>query len=165
MLTNGLNNKITFQEVESKVKIVFKMFRILGGLIMFAGFGYTLYIFQQDMSKWSNMDTLATAITVGIGLEVVGILGEFLYNGMSRKRIQKNGVDTVGKIISARQTGTYVNEQPEIELTLSYKVNGKDMTGVTKSIISLLDLSKITEGTELVIKYLPDEPEKIVIKK
>lgn len=165
MLTNGLNNKITFQEVKSKVKIVFKMFRILGVLIMVAGFGYTLYIFHQDMSKWSNMDTLAIAITVGIGLEIVGILGEFLYNGMLRKRIQKNGVDTLGKIISARQTGTYVNEQPEIELTLSYKVNGKDMTGVTKSIISLLDLSKITEGTELVIKYLPDEPEKIVIKK
>ncbi|WP_145994521.1 DUF3592 domain-containing protein [Peptostreptococcus faecalis] len=117
------------------------------------------------MSQWSNMNLLFTIIPVGMVLLFTGIFGGFFYGSIVNRSIQKKGVATNATLLSARETGTRINNQPEIECSLSYKVNGQEYVSTTREVIGALDLHKLSVGSELVIKYLPENPEKIVLSR
>lgn len=69
------------------------------------------------------------------------------------------GKKTVSTIVSTEQTGTYINEQPE----LRYQVQYQDGTGTTqraviKKIVPLLDIAKKGQQHEAIIFYDPANP-------
>ena len=62
------------------------------------------------------------------------------------------------KLISAEQTGTYINEQPQVRFKLSYTDEaGRPYTTTIKSIVSLLELSSVNKPERMIL-YLPDTP-------
>lgn len=68
------------------------------------------------------------------------------------------GIRTDAQIISAEQTGTYINEQPQVRFELRYQDNlGKTHTASLKKIVPLLDLN-ITKQESIPVFYLKEDP-------
>ncbi|HLV46749.1 MAG TPA: hypothetical protein VKY32_06885 [Flavobacterium sp.] len=63
----------------------------------------------------------------------------------------------------ADQTGTYINEQPQLKFVLKYAdYTGKSHSVTFKKIIPLTQLHTIQAGGTQNILYLPNDPEKII---
>lgn len=149
---------------EKKKKIV-KCTKILGYVVILVGFAFMAYTFTQDMSQWTNMKYLFVIMFIGMFLLFGSLIGEQFFNSSSKRKIRKQGIETVGMILLTKDTGPQINHQPEIEFTISYKANGMVLTSVTREVISYSDLPSIVPGTEVSVMYLPQAPEKIALKK
>jgi hypothetical protein len=72
------------------------------------------------------------------------------------------GIRTTGTIIKYDQTGTYINEQPQVRFDIEFT----DQQGIKrlvayKKIVSLLDIHKISTDQKEIM-YLPNDPQNIV---
>ncbi|HEY8960535.1 hypothetical protein [Chitinophaga sp.] len=71
------------------------------------------------------------------------------------------GIRTDAQIVSAEQTGTYINEQPQVRFELRYQDNlGKTHTASLKKIVPLLDLN-ITKQESIPVFYLKEDPTQV----
>jgi hypothetical protein len=72
------------------------------------------------------------------------------------------GLRTDAQIVSAEQTGTYINEQPQVRFELRYQDNlGKTHTASLKKIVPLLDLG-MTKQESVPVFYLKENPQQVV---
>ena len=71
------------------------------------------------------------------------------------------GIKTTAQIVDVRQTGTYINEQPQVEYTLEFNDrNGNKIHVRKKEIVSLLDIARVSTLKQREILYLPEQHEK-----
>lgn len=71
------------------------------------------------------------------------------------------GIRTDAQIVSAEQTGTYINDQPQVRFELRYQDNlGKTHTASLKKIVPLLDLN-ITKQESIPVFYLKEDPKQV----
>jgi hypothetical protein len=76
-------------------------------------------------------------------------------------RFKYYGIRTEATIVSASQTGTYINEQPQLRFELRYQdTTGVSHTASLKKIIPLLELDIAKQAT-INVFYLKDKPEQI----
>jgi hypothetical protein len=67
-----------------------------------------------------------------------------------------------GNILSYRQTGMYINEQPQVQFQVEYTdQQGNRHTVPYRKIISLLEVHKVDKGPKEIM-YLPGEPSNII---
>lgn len=72
------------------------------------------------------------------------------------------GKKTTAVVQHAEQTGTYINEQPQIKYILQYNDDkGKQHLVTLKKIVPLTQLHDVNTGTQDIL-YLPEDPEKIM---
>lgn len=65
---------------------------------------------------------------------------------------------TKAQVIKTEQTGTYINEQPQVRFRLKYTDEvGRSYTTTLKEIVSLLELSSVNKPYRMIL-YLPDTP-------
>lgn len=84
------------------------------------------------------------------------------FSQTNEPKLIMNGIKTTANILSISQTGTYINEQPQVEFVLSFvDDNGQHHQVNHKKIIDLLDIPTITLKKEIEIMYLPEDPTKI----
>jgi hypothetical protein len=118
-------------------------------------------------SKYSIIRT--TFYVTGALFVVVGIL--LIWLGLKAKgryqetqRVKGVGLDGAGSIVSMRQTGLSMNEQPQVELTLSVQVAGRAPYQVTKKeFVPLMLLGTLTSGIPLPLKVDPADANDVVI--
>jgi hypothetical protein len=81
------------------------------------------------------------------------------------QRIKATGVPGTARILSMRQTGVYMNEQPQIELTLEVT---SSMQGpyqvVMKEYVPMMLLGTLTSGAPLPVKVDPANPNTVIIE-
>ena len=83
--------------------------------------------------------------------------------GHDTAKIKFAGVKTQAKLIKVNQTGTYINEQPEMRFELEYSDHKHHVHRSTlKKIVGLLDLD-MTKKEYLEIFYLPENPNQIAL--
>ncbi|MEH6308917.1 hypothetical protein RYH73_24915 [Olivibacter sp. CPCC 100613] len=71
------------------------------------------------------------------------------------------GKQATARILSAKQTGTYINEQPQVRFELDYNdERGRTHKVSLKKIVSLLELG-ITQEKSIAIFYLEDDPQHV----
>src|SRR3546814_9789441 len=76
-------------------------------------------------------------------------------------RLKYHGKKTMAEVVSAKQTGTYINEQPQVQFDLNYEDSRGQRHRVSmKTIVSLLNLD-MAKQKEIEIFYLEDDPQKI----
>jgi len=76
-------------------------------------------------------------------------------------RIKFYGKQAVARILSAEQTGTYINEQPQVRFELEYTDgNGQVHQVSLKKIVNLLDVA-ITREKTISIFYLEEDPQQV----
>lgn len=93
------------------------------------------------------------------------IVGKFFKNA-KEERILFAGRNAEANIISVGQTGTTVNDQPELIFQVSFKdFRGNEHIAVYKKIVSLLNLSSVPKTGTIEIMYDENDPKKIMIPK
>ncbi|MDI3550511.1 MAG: hypothetical protein PWQ15_1614 [Methanobacterium sp.] len=98
---------------------------------------------------------------------VLGALGVYSYYKRINDRemfLINEGIRGEAEILSREQTGTYINEQPQVKFKLLITTPDSAPYEVEhKEIINLLDLGSIPEGKKLPVVIHPDNPEDILL--
>jgi hypothetical protein len=124
------------------------MFLVLGILIPVVRFGFLL--------------TAAILFLTGIGLLLWA-------KAVSRqvaetKRLMETGMDGTASIMSLRQTGMYVNNQPQVEMELQIDAPRHGSYRATKKqIVPLILLGRLSSGLPLAVKVDPADRTKFAI--
>ena len=80
-------------------------------------------------------------------------------------RIRTQGVPGQAQITGMRQTGVYINEQPQVELQLQVSTQMHGAYPVTvKDIVPLMMIGTLSSGRPLPVKVDPANPQRIVIE-
>jgi hypothetical protein len=108
--------------------------------------------------------TLIPLINLGVAF-FIGFLLKMIVNASGDKnsvRMVMYGLKVTADILSYKQTGMYINEQPQVAFNLEFTdKQGKKHSMVVKKIISLLEVHKLQTGP-VEIMYLPEDPGTVV---
>jgi len=89
------------------------------------------------------------------------IAGKLFGRPSEKFLIKFKGIETKARLLAARQTGTYINEQPMIEFELEFRDQHYQKHQVSiRKVIDLLELD-ITKQEYLSVFYLKDNPRRI----
>ncbi|HEX2032084.1 MAG TPA: hypothetical protein VHL78_11910 [Actinomycetota bacterium] len=81
------------------------------------------------------------------------------------QRIRTHGLAGQARIVSMTQTGVYLNEQPQVELTLEVTTPVQGPYQVTvKEYVPLIALGRLSSGMPLPVKVDPADPNNVVIE-
>ena len=141
-------------------------------LLLLAAFVYPIFSYQLESqgSGWRFLGPLHPWIMVPVInivlVAFIWLLFRFIGKASGTPeqplRMVLYGIRTTGNIAGFSQTGTYINEQPQIVFEIDYTdQQGNERTSSYKKIVSLLEIHKISTGPKEII-YLPNEPENIV---
>ena len=143
--------------------------KIVGKILLFAGiasivatFVSMIVMFMGPIETWGdNTGLIITFAVVGVPLLIIGIM---LNTFSGHSGAVKTGVLVIGSLVEARQTGMYVNEQPQLLLTFSFKTaDGRLITASDKKVVSFVDLAQFQPGAMFPLRYDPSNPEKIML--
>lgn len=71
-------------------------------------------------------------------------------------------MEATAKVLSANQTGKFINEQPEMRIRLTYHdANGEEHFVDMTKVVPLTELSQLN-NEEHSIMYLPSNPQKVL---
>jgi uncharacterized membrane protein YhaH (DUF805 family) len=85
---------------------------------------------------------------------------------MLKKRLQKEGLKGTGRLLDSRQTGTYINNQPEMILSLEITGQfGDTWEAEMREVIPLSMLYAMAPGTLFSVLYDPQDNSKVVFDK
>ena len=74
-----------------------------------------------------------------------------------------DGINGEAEILSREQTGTYINEQPEVKFKLSITTPMDTYELEHKEIVNLLDMGSIPVGRKIPVMVHPDNPKEIIL--
>lgn len=137
-----------------------------------AAIGYPVfsYVLESQGSGWrflrlSHPWISVPLINIGVAVFVqvlLGLIGRASGSPEQPLRMVMYGIKTTGDVLNYRQTGMYINEQPQVQFEIEYTdQQGHRRVTRCKKIVSLLDIHKLDNGPKEIM-YLPNEPEKIV---
>jgi hypothetical protein len=118
----------------------------------------------------SGLITVITLFCVCVSTVVpLGVTGYFLYrmfkNMNQNSGLIKTGVSAPAVILNAEDTGTTMNESPQVRLTL--QVNpafGPSFQAVTTTFVGRLQVGLITPGSACTVRYDPSDMTKVAIE-
>jgi hypothetical protein len=106
-----------------------------------------------------------TMVTIGL---IVFVLGFFVGGGLlsalsgQNSRAFKDAAIGMGTVQSVSQTGTYINEQPQVRIDLSVEtIEGKTFQSQAKLVVPLTELGLLRPGVVLPVRYLPDRLDRV----
>lgn len=130
--------------------------------LVLAGVFFVIGLFNPIL-RFGFFLTAAILAVVAVGLLMWG--RKWSQGYAEAQRIKAQGVPGQATITGMRQTGVYVNEQPQIELQLQVQ---DQMYGsrqiVVKEYVPLMMLGALSSGRPLPVKVDPANPNKVVIE-
>ena len=90
----------------------------------------------------------------------------FVIDRFNRKarRLIVHGIRGTAEVVSMRETGTTVNNAPQVEFQMKVSVPGREpYTAVMKDYISLVDLAALQPGSTVDVRVDPDDPGSLII--
>lgn len=147
---------------------------ILWGLFVFAIIGYFLYAYKTENNGygWRFLVAYHPLLLSLYMIALFGFIGYMIKGGWYNRAARGSkgmklllfGNKTNATVLSATQTGTYINNQPEVKFNLSFMdTKGRTHQTSIKKIVNLLNLSYIHKETKTIL-YLPEEPEVIAFE-
>ncbi len=96
---------------------------------------------------------------------VAGLIIYYMRQSEIEARLIRNGIQGIAEILGREQTGTYVNNQPEIHFRLRISLPGKDAyTTDHNEVVSLLDIGAINPGVKLPVYVDPSDQNNMLLK-
>lgn len=147
-----------------------RTFRAAVGWLLIAAIvvGYYIFSYQYESrgAGWRFLTfyhplLLCPLILIFLQRFSGGGLTRYLTGGKKLLQLKYRGYRTDARLREAKQTGTYINEQPEVRFQLEYE----DMKGAAhlvsyKKIVDLLEMD-IVRAKTIPVFYLADEPHTI----
>lgn len=82
---------------------------------------------------------------------------------MNEDYLQQNGINGTAEILEAEQTQTFVNNNPEIKMTLLVTLPGKEPYKATyKTVVAMVDLPKVQPGNKWYVLVDPKDPQNVI---
>ena len=108
---------------------------------------------------------LLTAAILGLtGLVLLFIGARVGSSAAEADRIMRNGLSGQAMVMGLTQTGMYLNENPQVEMSLMVNVPGRPSYPATrKEIVPLILLGRLSSGQPLPVRVDPLDPGKLVI--
>lgn len=146
----------------------------IGWLLFLVGITY-YYVFSYQLENqgygWRFL-TLSHPLLSSAGFlilftGIIYVIVKFLFLrkmniGTSSLALKFRGKRANGTILSVQQTGTYINEQPEVKFDVEYTDDqGLTHQVVVKKIVSLLEVGSVKTQTNCLLFYDPKEPQKV----
>ena len=104
---------------------------------------------------------LSLALTIGITIVAIRLIRRTV--GPDRGILQ-NGIPAQAKIVSVRQTGVMLNNQPQILFDLEVQPpGGTPYRAQTKAIIPMVNIPQFQPGVEVPVKIHPSDPTQVVM--
>ena len=118
----------------------------------------------------SGLFTVVILLCVCVSTIVpLGVTGFFLFrmfkNMNQNSTLVKTGISAPAVILNAEDTGTTMNESPQVRLTL--QVNpafGPSFQAVTTTFVGRLQIGMITPGAPCTVRYDPNDTTKVAIE-
>lgn len=158
---------VVVEDMQTKFSWTFGLFALAFVVVYMIGtfaFHYSMYSNGKGwrfMSLWHPW--IMTPFTGLLLFNVTAIFGK-LFGGGSPETEEKlilQGKKAKAVVQRADQTGTYINEQPQIRYTLAFTdERGKNHVVSIKRIVPLTELHLARTGTRDIL-YLPDDPDQI----
>jgi hypothetical protein len=99
-----------------------------------------------------------------VGIVVLPIWFFFVGPMIRHDRLEKNGVRAPGRLLAVDETGTVVNDSPELELTIEFRqADGTLDTSTTDFVPSRRTLHYYQPGTSVTAAYDPEDPDEITV--
>lgn len=154
----------TFQVKQTRRAVsLLGWFLLAGGV---AGYYVLSYTYEHHGTGWRFLTfyhplVLCPLTLLGTWWLFGGGLGRLFSNSEDWLQLKYRGYRAEARLMSAAQTGTYVNEQPQVRFELEYE----DRNGIThktsfKKIVDLLAMD-IARSKTIPIFYLADQPQTI----
>ena len=118
----------------------------------------------------SGLITVITLLCVCISTVVpLGVAGFFLFrmfkNMNQNSTLIKTGVSAPAVILNAEDTGTTMNESPQVRLTLQVNpAYGPSFQAVTTTFVGRLQIGMITPGASVTVRYDPNDITKVAVE-
>ena len=118
----------------------------------------------------SGLVTVIVFLCVCISTVVpLGVAGFFLYrmfkNMNQNSALVKTGVSAPAVIINAEDTGTTMNDSPQVRLTLQITpANRPPFQAVTTTFVGRLQVGMIVPGSSVTVRYDPNDISKVAIE-
>jgi hypothetical protein len=129
--------------------------RVLATGLAVAGVGMYVWhgLTADEVMPWLN-GWMAAPI---IALTVLPVVFSFTGGGFGGgSKALRNGPLAVGTIVDVQQTGMYINEQPQMRITMDVTTpDGQTFRGVAKQIVLLNEMSMVVPGVTLPVHYNP----------
>ena len=118
----------------------------------------------------SSMFTVLILLCVCVSTIVpLGLTGFFLFrmfkNMNQNSAVLKTGISAPAVILNAEDTGTTMNDSPQVRLTL--QVNpafGPSFQAVTTTFVGRLQVGMITPGAPCTVRYNPSDMTKVAVE-
>ena len=94
----------------------------------------------------------------------MGLFDNVASDGRRAQYLMQAGRVGTATVSGVRQTGTYVNNNPECELELEVSVDGGAPYGVThRQVLSSVALPGFQPGASIPVRVDPEDPDSLVI--
>jgi hypothetical protein len=142
---------------------------ILGWLLLVgivAAYYVLSYRYEHQGTGWRFLTffhplLICPLALLGLRWLMGGGLGKFFLGSDEALRLKYEGYRAEARLLGAEQTGTYINEQPQVRFELEYHDRqGKTHQASFKKVVDLLNMA-ITQAETIPIFYLADQPQKI----
>jgi hypothetical protein len=119
------------------------------------GFVPGLMTARDDLSMFS---AISMALTFGMMFVAMAFLFGAPMLGMLRSRkILQNGKQATARILSVGDTGTYINRQPLVHITMEVeRPDGSPFQAETERVLGYSQLARFQAGESISVRYDPD---------
>lgn len=137
-------------------KTLGRIFQIIGWPLAFTY--VPIMLISLVFSIEPPVNIMIITVICGVGFIAAGsIIGSLSSN-------VKNGILVIGTIVSLERTGTLVNNQPQVDITIKFTTtDGKEITASQRRIVPLTDIPQVQPEMMVPIRYDPNNPQKIMI--
>lgn len=103
------------------------------------------------------------SLALAIGL-VALIVGPLLLNSIRTRSVLTDGQPAEARVLDLRDTGTRINYQPQIAITLEVMPEGRPAyTAVVRRVLTAANEAEYQRGKTLHVKYDPAHPERVAV--
>lgn len=146
----------------STMVLAFLPMMAVGAVLIFAG----LRADPREMTDDGVMPLRTFLILMGaffIGLDSLiggGILMSAFLRNQRMLRLEQTGIRGSARVLQANETGTYINNQPQLWMELQVELPGRDPYFVEKKIVlSYLQIEQVRPGAVVDVLVDPEKPQ------
>jgi hypothetical protein len=119
---------------------------------------------DQLMGTMNMVIYLSYGIAALVIVFVIIAVGRLVRGGARNRQLLQSGESATATIVELRDTGTTVNDNPQVELVLDVLPAGRPPFRATaRTLISRLQTSQVQPGMQVLVKFDPSDTSKVAL--
>ena len=91
-------------------------------------------------------------------------LADYSADAQKSQHLMANGRQGTATVAAVRQTGTFVNENPQVEMDLDVSVEGLEPYRVThRQVLAMIAIPQFQPGAQVPVRVDPQDPQSLIV--